>query len=90
MVLVAFSHGLRVSELTDLKWEQVDKGARLHVRRLEKGTSPCIRSRATCCAVAYSLLSVWDLSSPARHYVRITMPRRDATYGFGVLEPERT
>ena len=39
LLLVAYRHGLRVSELTELKWEQVDfNGARLHVTRLKKGT----------------------------------------------------
>jgi type 1 fimbriae regulatory protein FimB/type 1 fimbriae regulatory protein FimE len=39
MVLVAFRHGLRVSELVNLKWDQVDfRGARLHVTRLKRGT----------------------------------------------------
>ena len=39
MILVAYRHGLRVSELTDLRWDQVDFGhARLHVRRVKQGT----------------------------------------------------
>jgi len=39
MVLVAYRHGLRVSELTDLRWEQVDfRTATLHVRRVKQGT----------------------------------------------------
>jgi integrase len=39
MVLVAYRHGLRASELTDLRWEQVDfRSASLHVRRVKKGT----------------------------------------------------
>ena len=38
MVLVAYMHGLRVSELVDLRWEQVDlRTATLHVRRVKKG-----------------------------------------------------
>jgi integrase len=33
MILVAYRHGLRVSELVDLRWEQVDfRTAALHVR----------------------------------------------------------
>jgi type 1 fimbriae regulatory protein FimB/type 1 fimbriae regulatory protein FimE len=40
MVLVAFRHGLRASELVDLRWEQVDlDNALLHVRRVKHGTS---------------------------------------------------
>jgi integrase len=39
MVLVAYRHGLRASELTDLRWEQVDfRTATLHVRRVKQGT----------------------------------------------------
>jgi type 1 fimbriae regulatory protein FimB/type 1 fimbriae regulatory protein FimE len=39
MVLVAYRHGLRVSELIDLRWEQIDFAtATLHVRRVKKGT----------------------------------------------------
>ena len=39
MILVAYRHGLRVSELTDLRWEQIDfRKAVLHVRRLKAGT----------------------------------------------------
>jgi integrase len=39
MILVAYRHGLRVSELVDLRWEQIDfRTASLHVRRVKKGT----------------------------------------------------
>ncbi len=39
MFLVAFRHGLRVSELVDLRWDQVDfQTATLHVRRVKQGT----------------------------------------------------
>jgi integrase len=39
MVLIAFRHGLRASELVDLRWEQVDlRGGLLHVRRVKQGT----------------------------------------------------
>src|SRR5215475_3643651 len=39
MVLVAYRHGLRASELVDLRWDQVDfRTATLHVRRLKQGT----------------------------------------------------
>ena len=39
MVLLAFRHGLRASELVDLRWEQVDlKGGVLHVRRVKQGS----------------------------------------------------
>ena len=39
MVLIAFRHGLRASELVDLHWEQIDlENAILHVRRVKQGT----------------------------------------------------
>ena len=39
MLLVAYRHGLRSSELVDLRWEQVDfAAATLHVRRVKQGT----------------------------------------------------
>jgi type 1 fimbriae regulatory protein FimB/type 1 fimbriae regulatory protein FimE len=39
MVLLAYRHGLRVAELVDLRWEQVDlENATLHVRRVKQGT----------------------------------------------------
>jgi integrase len=39
MILVAYRHGLRVSELVDLRWDQVDfRHGRLHVRRVKQGT----------------------------------------------------
>ena len=39
MTLVSFRHGLRSSELVDLRWDQIDFAhAVLHVRRAKKGT----------------------------------------------------
>ena len=39
MVLLAYRHGLRASELVDLRWEQVDfRTASLHVRRVKQGS----------------------------------------------------
>jgi integrase len=39
MALVAYRHGLRASELVDLRWDQVDLAtATLHVRRVKRGT----------------------------------------------------
>jgi site-specific recombinase XerD len=39
MTLVAYRHGLRASELVDLRWDQVDfRTATLHVRRVKQGT----------------------------------------------------
>ena len=39
MIFVAYRHGLRVSELVDLRWDQIDFAtATLHVRRVKQGT----------------------------------------------------
>jgi len=39
MIHIAFRHGLRVSELIDLRWDQVDfNRAVLHIRRVKHGT----------------------------------------------------
>jgi len=39
MILVGYRHGLRVSELCALRWDQVDLGRGLmHVRRIKNGT----------------------------------------------------
>jgi type 1 fimbriae regulatory protein FimB/type 1 fimbriae regulatory protein FimE len=39
MILVAFRHGLRVAELIDLRWDQIEfENGRLHVRRAKNGT----------------------------------------------------
>jgi integrase len=39
MILAAYRHGLRASEIVDLRWDQADfKTATLHVRRVKQGT----------------------------------------------------
>jgi type 1 fimbriae regulatory protein FimB/type 1 fimbriae regulatory protein FimE len=39
MILLAYRHGLRASELVDLRWDQIElDAARLHVRRIKRGT----------------------------------------------------
>ena len=39
MILVAYRHGFRASELTDLRWDQIEfSSASLHVRRVKQGT----------------------------------------------------
>jgi integrase len=37
MILMGFRHGLRVSELCDLQWTQVDLNGWLHVSRIKRG-----------------------------------------------------
>jgi len=39
MILVGYRHGLRASELTDLRWDQVDfANGTMHVRRVKQGS----------------------------------------------------
>src|SRR6476646_3724129 len=39
MILVAYRHGLRASEVVDLRWDQIEfRSAMLHVRRVKQGT----------------------------------------------------
>ena len=39
MILVSYRHGLRASELVDLRWDQVEfKTATLHIRRVKQGS----------------------------------------------------
>ena len=39
MILIAYRHGLRASEVCDLQWHQIELSAgRLHVRRSKRGT----------------------------------------------------
>ena len=56
MVLIAFRHGLRASELVDLRWDQVDlENALLHVRRTQEwqsGDASTDRARITGSAAA--------------------------------------
>jgi integrase len=48
MILVTYRHGLRASEVTDLRWEQVDfNSATLHVRRVKNGKPSRSRRRTT-------------------------------------------
>ena len=40
LILMAFRHALRVSELVDLRWQQIDlDAAAVHIRRAKNGTS---------------------------------------------------
>lgn len=40
MILLAYRHGLRVSELVALRWEHIDlKAGVMHVRRLKGGSN---------------------------------------------------
>src|SRR5215471_17668553 len=48
MILIAYRHGLRASELCDLQWHQVELNTgRLHVRRSKRGTPSVHPMQAT-------------------------------------------
>ena len=54
MILIAFRHGLRSSELVDLRWDQIDfTHAVLHVCRAKRGTPathPVVSDEMRACA----------------------------------------
>jgi Phage integrase family len=75
MILVAYRHGLRASEVCDLQWQQIELSeGRLHVHRVKSGIpsahpNPQDKSK-TACAVCYSVTSARidpnpDASGPA-------------------------
>ena len=71
MVLLAYKHGLRASELVDLRWDQIDfNNATLPVRRAKKGTpqrrgNPApIPSAGTNCGHCVGLTREQDSKSP--------------------------
>ena len=63
MILIAYRHGLRASEVCDLQWHQVELNAgRLHVRRSKRGT-PSVHSntgRRASCALSLRLRALAD------------------------------
>ena len=81
MILVAYRHGLRASELTDLRWDQVEfTTATLHVRRVKPGTP----STHPIWATNYARLEGFNASrslsrhSCLRRNVARHSPRRDS------------
>ena len=66
LILVAYRHGLRASEIADLEWSQVELGrnATLHVRRAKNGkpsAHPAARRRGASAARASSAIPGFDL-----------------------------
>ena len=61
MILVAYRHGLRASEVCDLQWQQIELSeGRLHVHRVKNGSPACIRSGVTRCGLSAS----YDATTP--------------------------
>ena len=91
MVLVAFRHGLRVTELVDLRWDQVDfDQARLQVRRAKQGTPAHTQSRATKCGPFAGCSGSrspsrrsYSPQSVARRSPRAALPTRGARWSNG-------
>ena len=55
MILVAYRHGLRASEVCDLQWQQIELSeGRLHVHRVKNGISSVIQSAVTRCELSAS------------------------------------
>jgi integrase len=74
MILVAYRHGLRASELVDLRWAQVEFGtAALHVRRIATDASYLILLPLSGHSGHWSELALIDsvLNDPERHFATI-------------------
>ena len=68
MILIAYRHGLRASELCDLQWHQVELNAgRLHVRGRRTARQVSIRCRAT-------KFAPYDACSGSRRHRRTYSP----------------
>ena len=79
MVLVAFRHGLRASELTDLRWDQIDFAtATLAVRRVKQGSPSTHPILGTNCAPFASCSASKNPSHPSclRQSVARPSPQR--------------
>jgi integrase len=65
MIFMAYRHGLRASEVADLRWEQIDfKTAHLHVRRVKGGLPSTSRAtRSGFCAGIIARVQRRPLSS---------------------------
>ena len=81
LILVAFRHALRVSELVDLRWQQIDlDAAAVHIRRAKTAPPASTVCRGTSCGCCghygASTLTPTSCSCPsARRHFRSTAPR---------------
>jgi integrase len=75
MILISYRHGLRPSELVDLRWDQVDlDAARLHVRRVKRGTP------ATHPLAGVELRALRRLHKDVPHGEFVFLSERDAPF----------
>jgi integrase len=66
LILLAYRHGLRVSELVALRWEQIDmKAGLVHVARLKNGLPSNHPLRGPCASSGASIRSRPTCSSPS-------------------------
>ena len=69
IILMMFRHGLRVSELTALRWEQIDlKKAFIHIRRIKNG----VHSTHPLRGIELRFLRQLERSNPHSTYVFIS------------------
>ena len=63
MILVAYRHGLRASEVCDLQWQQIELSeGRLHVHRVKNGIA--IRSAVTRYVLFVSYATTTSVALP--------------------------
>ena len=63
LIMLAYRHGLRVTELINLRWEQVDMElGLLHVNRLKRGTASVHPLRESECAALRKLQETYPLT----------------------------
>ena len=83
MVLVAYRHGFRASELVDLRWDQIDfDTANLSVRRAKEGSPSTHRSGATSCAHCGSC------NGPSNDFVPYAVPLMSFRRRLPFFKPE--
>ena len=87
MVLVTFRHGLRASELVDLRWDQIDlEHALLHVRRLKNGspaTHPLTGKELRALRRKSPFVSSWERDTPfTRRGFQAMVERAGKAAGF--------
>ena len=92
MLLVAYRHGLRASELTDLRWDQVDfSTANMHVRRAKKGARTNLKAKS---AEIESVVQSWqparglEVFCPPLHQSRCSWRTIEGMAGIKICRPQ--